>query len=173
MDKNILRKKILTERIAFADNNTHNNTIYNKIISNNLFKKSDLLLCYVSTSIEVDTSAIINYCFKNNKKVALPKVNGDLLDFIIVESLNGLKSGYRGILEPENGEYVTDFSNSVCIVPALCYDRAGYRIGYGKGFYDRFLSQYNGVSIGICYENFIREFEHSEFDISVDVLITG
>ena len=65
------------------------------------------------------------------------------------------------------------FDNTLCIVPALSYDKDGYRLGFGMGFYDRFLADYNGMKLGLCYDNCMSEsFWHDGYDISVDKVFT-
>ena len=80
----------------------------------------------------------------------------------------------RGIFEPdERCEKYCVFDNALCIVPALSYDKDGYRLGFGMGFYDRFLADYNGMKLGLCYDNCMSEsFCHDGYDISVDKVFT-
>ena len=112
------------------------------------------LLTYVSLPIEVDTLCLISRAFADGKKVAAPRcVEGTHeMEFYEISSMDDLARQTFGVLEPvrERCRLLTDFSGSVCLVPALAYDRAGYRLGYGAGYYDRFLSVYPGPKIGFC-----------------------
>ena len=96
------------------------------------------------------------------------------MEFFEIKSFDDVKPSYFGLLEPsENCPVITMFDNSWCVVPAFSYDIKGYRIGYGGGFYDRFLSKHNVFKAGICYDESIETNHlHDEFDISVDVVIT-
>ena len=98
------------------------------------------------------------------------------MEFYYLRSFDeDLESGAFGVLEPKIGrcEKMTDFSNSICIVPGLAFDNEGYRLGYGKGYYDRFLCNYPGVKIGICYASCVkRELPHGFYDVPVGILVT-
>jgi len=166
-----LRKSMKPETKKSADRQ-----IFEKLISFPKFKNSELILTYISVNDETDTISLIKYCFENNKRVAVPKClnkNGTM-EFFEIKSFDDVNPSYFGLLEPsENCPVIRDFSNSLCVVPAFSYDIKGYRIGYGGGFYDRFLSKHNVLKIGICYDECIEENHlHDEFDINVDIVIT-
>ena len=141
------------------------------------YKGCEVLLTYVSTEIEVDTREIISRALADGKRVAVPRCidNTRLMDFYFIKDFDDLESGYMGVLEPipEKCEKMTDFSKGLCIVPALMFDLYGYRLGYGKGYYDRFLSNFCGETLGICYNRCGREkLPHGKFDKCVERIIT-
>ena len=141
------------------------------------YKSCKTLLVFVSTPIEVDTSAIINKAFADGKRVAVPKCRDKhgQMDFYYIESKDSLKSGAYSIMEPDEEicDKVTDLSEGLCIVPGLCFDLQGFRLGFGKGYYDRFLDVFGGVTVGLCYSRYIeKELPKGIFDKSVDVLVT-
>lgn len=141
------------------------------------YREARTVLCYVSTPIEVDTHGIIRDAWRHGKRVAVPRcVDGTKeMQFYYINSFEDLEKRTFGVLEPipERCEMATDFSGSVCITPALMYDLKGYRLGYGSGYYDRFLSGYPGYKIGITYKACILRFLHyGRFDIPVDMLVT-
>lgn len=141
------------------------------------YKSCEVLLTYVSTEIEVDTREIISRALADGKRVAVPRCidNTRLMDFYFIKDFDDLESGYMGVLEPipEKCEKMTDFSKGLCIVPALMFDLYGYRLGYGKGYYDRFLSNFCGETLGICYNRCVREqLPHGKFDKCVERIIT-
>jgi len=156
--------------------------IFNRLLSDGDFHRAGLILAYVSTPIEVDTHAIITYSIKAGKRVAVPRcVDGTrLMEFVEISSMADLAAGAFGVLEPDLSKGLSkidpsrrDLSGSVCIVPGLAFDRMGYRLGYGKGYYDRFLSDYPGKTIGICYSGCVhRQLPHGRMDRAVDLLIT-
>lgn len=141
------------------------------------YKNCEVLLTYVSTEIEVDTREIISRALADGKRVAVPRCidNTRFMDFYFIKDFDDLEGGYMGVLEPipEKCEKMTDFSEGLCIVPALMFDLYGYRLGYGKGYYDRFLSNFCGETLGICYNRCIREkLPHGKFDKCVEKIIT-
>ena len=155
--KNKLRAELKTMRKGIG--NSRKSILDLKIFSNVLkceaFKNAKTVLAYKSTDIEVGTDAIIKYCLENGKKIALPKcMNGGLMKFYYYNGNTPLVKSTFGIMEPiedENNE-IKSFENTVCILPALAFDNEGYRLGYGGGYYDRFLSAHeNLITIGICY----------------------
>ncbi len=141
------------------------------------YNKNDTLLCYVSTAIEVDTRGIIRQALADGKKVAVPRcVPGTRqMEFYYITSLDELSPGTFGVDEPtpDPSRRVTDLSSGLCLVPALCYDLEGYRLGYGKGYYDRYLAGFGGALVGICYSDCIeKHLPHGRFDRPVETLVT-
>lgn len=151
--------------------------IFEKVISSEEYKNCKSLLVYVSSTIEVDTRLITSHALTNGKTVLAPRVvkGTRSMDFCRISSFDDLESGYFGIYEPKIGCPVTSCfdNNDLCLVPALAYDSDGYRLGYGKGFYDVFLKRFTGIKMGLCYSSCIRQtvFRDS-FDVPVDILIT-
>lgn len=141
------------------------------------YKKNDTLLVYVSTAIEVDTYKIISQAIQDGKRVAVPRcVTGTRnMEFYYIHSVDELEPGAFNVLEPipEKSEILTDLSRGLCIVPAFSYDWSGFRLGYGKGYYDRFLSRFEGNIIGICYSNCVQKsLPHGRYDRPVELLVT-
>lgn len=170
--KQELRKKYLSIRNNIKDKDIKDNIIYNRIISDIDILNKDLILIYVSYNSEVDTIKIINY-FLDKKKVAVPRIDNGIMNFYYIDSINDLKIGYFGILEPINNDKVTNFDNCISITPGICFDKLGYRIGYGKGFYDKFYAKHHVYKVGLCYkECLIDNIDFNEYDISVDKVIT-
>ena len=177
--KNYLRKKYLLYRknLSNSKRKLFNDNIFSKFISLNEYKTCEILLIYVSTPIEVDTKKLIEYALKDGKKVAVPKcINGThKIYFYFINSFNDLEVAKFSLLEPKSDlcEKVVSFDNSICVVPGLAYDKSGHRLGYGKGYYDRFLSSYNGTKIGVCYCSCVlKKLIIGKFDRPVDILIT-
>ncbi len=141
------------------------------------YSNSKTIITYVSTDIEVDTHKLIKDSLKLGKRVAVPRCISKTRDmkFYYINSFDDLEKGTFSVYEPipEKCEELKNYSHSICIVPALSFDVLGYRLGYGKGYYDRFLSKYFGMKIGLCYNDCIkRKLPRGRFDIPVDVLIT-
>lgn len=141
------------------------------------YQRNSVLLIYVSTSIEVDTTDIIRQALANGKRVAVPRCVPDTrnMEFYYIDSLDELNPGMFGVLEPEpNPDRLYDEKDGgLCIVPAFSYDWRGFRLGYGKGYYDRFLSRFEGNMVGICYSDCVqRSLPHGRYDRPVELLVT-
>ena len=140
--------------------------------------KPEILFCYVSSpALEVNTESVIDYAMEKGMTVAVPKcVNGtNEMEFFSVQSRSELTKGRYGIFEPEGKEecLVTDFSSGLCIVPGLAFDMGGRRLGFGKGYYDRFLEQFGGYTAGLCYECcMFDEIPYEQHDAVMDCIIT-
>ena len=171
MNKEELRRKYRFIRKNISKKELKDNIIYNKIINNENILNCDIVLIYVSNSEEINTLNIINRLL-NTKKVAVPKIENNQMNFYFIKSLNELEKGYFNILEPTTKNKVSNFNNTVCITPGICYSYSKYRIGYGKGFYDRFFNENNVYKIGLCYkECLINEVFNDKYDIKVDEVI--
>lgn len=148
-----------------------------RFLSLDEYKSCDTLFAFVSSEIECNTGEILRTALADGKRLALPKCgerSGEM-DFHFVTSLSALKPGKFGIMEPdaEICERVTDLKSGLCLVPALAFDYRGYRLGFGKGYYDRFLSGFGGDTAGICYSKCIApELPAGEHDVPVQTVIT-
>ena len=141
------------------------------------YENNSILLVYVSTDIEVDTFRIICQAWEDGKKVAVPRCVPDSrnMEFYYIDSTDELEPGMFGVLEPAaNPERLYDEKDGgLCLVPAFSYDWQGYRLGYGKGYYDRFLSRFEGNIVGICYSDCVqRSLPHGRYDRPVELLVT-
>ncbi len=179
-EKNILRKKYKAFRSAIPpeEKKVLDEHIFRKIISLPEYRSCSIILTYVSTEAETDTLCLIRQAFDDGKTVAVPRsVDKDgNMTFHEIHSFNDLKKGYFGISEPdpEKCREIFTFYGGICIIPALSYDRQGYRLGYGKGFYDRFLAAHENIlKVGICCSGCIEtSLPHGKFDIPADIVIT-
>jgi 5-formyltetrahydrofolate cyclo-ligase len=179
VQKTLIRdeSKAFRQNLSFDEKQRLDRKIANRLLNLWYFREVDLLLTYVSNSIEVDTKFIIQQALAQGKRVAVPRcVDGTRnLEFYLINSLEVLATGSFGLLEPpvNTCEKLTDFSGALCIVPALAFDPNGYRLGFGKGYYDRFLSNSNFKTIGICYDNCIfNELPHGKYDRKVNMIVT-
>lgn len=140
------------------------------------FKNADTVLLYYPVNSEPNVLLIAEEAYRLDKRVAFPVSHSDTctLTFHFTDSISVLNKGTYGICEPSADlEVVSDFSNACCIVPGLVFDREGYRVGYGKGYYDRFLQYFGGVSIGLVYSSFLLDsLPHETTDCAVNILIT-
>ena len=126
--------------------------VFTRFTALSQYKAAKTLLCYVSSDIEVDTRAILQHALQAGKTVAVPRcIPGTTeMEFHMITSLSVLSPGAFGILEPpQDTPLCTALSDALCVVPALCFDKHGYRVGYGKGYYDRFLAAFRVKRLGL------------------------
>jgi 5-formyltetrahydrofolate cyclo-ligase len=130
-------------------------------------------LTYISTESEIDTRELISRCFALEKTVAVPRITAGEIVFYEIKSLNETGKSKFGILEPVKSTKKAQINNSTfCVVPALACNGNGFRLGYGGGFYDRFLSSFSGFSAALCYSYNIIEIPVEAYDRAVDIVIT-
>ena len=173
-EQRILYRKIRNS-ISEAEQNFFSDRIFSQLINSTVYKTAETVLIYVSVGSEVHTLNIIEHSLNNKKKVAVPVCVDNEMMFYEITSSDDLCEGKFGIptVDITKSNEVTDFRNSLCIVPALCFDINGYRIGYGGGYYDRFLSKHPVKTVGLCYERCICDnILIDEFDYPVDYIIT-
>jgi 5-formyltetrahydrofolate cyclo-ligase len=159
----------------------YSDIICDKITSSKLYCNADIILGYYPLGNEVDVLPIIHKALGDGKIIALPRVTGDVtIDFYRITFLSDVSEGSFHVMEPEDSceiidDYVKDLSHNVIVlVPGTVFDEERHRYGYGKGFYDRYLSRFPGyIKIGIAFDNQIeRSIEVSEFDVSMDYIYT-
>ena len=177
--KNQMRREIKAMRRSMdkSEKAACDEAIFRNLVLSGVLSNAETVLVYHSTEIEVGTEKIIAYCLENGIKTALPRcTTGHRMNFYYFEKGDTLQKSDFGIMEPfENPEReVKSFEKTVCIVPALSYDKDGYRLGYGGGFYDRFLAEHEEIlPVGICYnENICEMLVRNEFDRKVSLVVT-
>lgn len=178
--KSALRAKYKEKRMNLSSEEKQqlDSSILRRVVSSRTYKECETLLTFVSTAIEVDTHKLIQTALQDGKTVAVPRcVSGTReMEFFRISSMEDLESGTFGVLEPvpERCEKIAEFPKPMCIVPGLAFDLAGYRLGYGKGYYDRFLSAHPElVNVGVCYCCCtLNRLIHGRFDVAVNYLIT-
>lgn len=180
--KNELRKIILQKRdgLTIEEHKKLSSMILTGIMDWNRYKNCDSMLIYVSFRSEADTYELINNALCLGKKVYCPKVSGDDMIFYRIDSTDDLVEGYMGIMEPRGGLTAFDKTEGdiLVIMPGSVFDINGNRIGYGKGFYDRFLAecQQKGIKLTTVALAFslqvVDNIKTEEHDYKVDYIIT-
>ena len=172
MNKKELRKKYIEIRKNIDNKCNKDTEIFNEIVNSKEYQDSSLVLTYVSLNEEVDTTRLIEYSLKKGKQVAVPKCEENFIYFYYINSLEELQEGHFKVKEPKKLNKVVDFENSICIVPGICFDKYNNRVGFGKGYYDRFLQTYEGIKIGVTYKECVCDkIDTNEFDKKVDFII--
>ena len=168
LEKDLYNTKIITDRYLELDS----------------YKEAQIIFVYSSMEKEIPTQRIINTAIKDGKKVALPKVitgvkAGAKMDFVFINKDTEYKTGVYGILEPVSDEFinVNDIKDKIeMLIPGLCFDLKGRRIGYGGGYYDRYLTKYPEDKFHItalAYEYQIFEnLPFAENDKPVNLIVT-
>lgn len=177
--KKKLREKIKKRRNMFTEEEKQrmSGEILSKVTSLEEYKRADVLFTYVSLKNEVDTFPLIFSAIKSGKMVAVPRcVEGKpLMEFYFIHGRNDLESGSYGILEPiRNPERLCTDRKGLCILPGLTFDRRGSRLGYGSGYYDRFLQTFEGSKVGVCFSPLIsgKPLPTGRFDVPADIVVT-
>lgn len=174
--KNELRKEYKKIRNDIKNKVKLSFQISDNLFNSEIYNNCESVFCYASFGSEADTTDIVLNSLARNKTVALPVCtdkNGNM-DFYKINSFSDLIEGTYGILEPNTNisEKIEPNNKTLLIVPAVVFDKKGYRIGYGKGYYDRYLKKFNGISVGLCYNRcIIAEVPTDKFDEKVDFIV--
>lgn len=174
--KDILRNLFKLNRDAVDNKTELSEKICQTLFKSDEYRNCESIFLYASCGSEVCTDSIMHRAFADGKRVAFPRCidkNGNM-KFYYINSSSELILGYYGIkAPPTHTEAYFGNENTLCIVPGLAFSIDGYRLGYGKGYYDRFLSEFKGVSIGLCYDVCLcKTLPTDEYDKKVNYLIT-
>ena len=178
--KNVLRDKYRAERAAMdaAERARRDEAIAKAAANMASFRLAKYVLMYAPTGEEIDVTGIALRALELGKTVLYPVCSKEehTMVYRAIKSLDELSPGAYGIPEPPEDapayDPAHDTGSALCFVPGLVYDRAGYRVGYGKGFYDRYLSAFAGCKIGVIYGDYIlKQVPRGRFDVKVDILL--
>ncbi|WP_163526365.1 5-formyltetrahydrofolate cyclo-ligase [Halobacillus ihumii] len=172
-----IKGKSLLSSYTEAEKNDIEISIHNQLFQSSLWNSAEVVAVTVSLSHEWSTQPIIEKAWEQGKKVVVPKCNPELktLTFYNLQSYEQLEVVYYGLQEPSpaKAEAVKKEEIDLLVVPGLIFDRKGYRIGFGGGFYDRFLADYRGVTVSLVSKKQVtRELPFEGFDIPVQHIIT-
>jgi len=173
MDKDYIRRRMKARKNLLDENEKISAArhVFQKLESLAAFAMSDRILIYNSLPDELSTREFIDR-WHSQKRFFLPRVNGIDLDILPYDRTR-LHVGAFRIEEPTGNDIEDPESMELIIVPAVAYDRHGNRVGRGKGYYDRLLSQTKALRIGVAYEfQLIDEIDTAPYDIPVDIVIT-
>lgn len=181
-DKSILREECAKQRAAVTgeERRAAEEKIGRYISQLVSYRHAGLLLFYMPIKSETDVLPLIVEALRRGRSVALPRCErtpGEMT-FRYVSSLDELSPGAFGVREPSEDapEVPADLlkgPDGFLIVPGLAFDKSGCRLGYGKGYYDRFLSRFGGFSAGVCFSELLYdELPHGRFDRRVNAVIT-
>lgn len=177
MDKKTAREWIRTQKRKMTEEEIKikSQMILDKLCKESCFLEVESLYCYVSYNQEVMTKPLILKALEAGKKVAVPKVIGKDMEFFYIHSLEELRRGYQGIEEPVTTEKAED-NNALMILPGLAFDETCNRVGYGGGFYDRYLERYQALhfkKVAVAFDfQVVKALEMEACDWKVDGIIT-
>lgn len=139
------------------------------------YRQARTVFCYVGTETEINTAPLLEDILESGKTLGVPKcISKGIMRVYRIESLKELKPGAYGIPEPEEGgEVIEPERIDLAIIPCLCCDKKGHRLGYGGGFYDRYLEKGNFIKAVLCREKLMKEAIPTEpHDIVMDLVIS-
>lgn len=142
-------------------------------LASEAYKNAKTIYGYLPYNQEVRTVAMLEQALRDGKRVAVPKCYGDEMRFIFMEDLSLVEKGYANIPEPVADGPVADDETALVLMPGMAFDPQGHRIGYGGGFYDKFLAKEpNHPTLALCYDfQMVEHLETEEFDIPVDTVL--
>jgi 5-formyltetrahydrofolate cyclo-ligase len=179
--KNKMRIELLKKRnaLTMSEISKRSMVIQNRVINSSQYKSASTIGAYFPIGSEVRTEHIISTALNNQKVVLLPKTGPDKMAFFRIFqadfSENKLIEGRFGILEPPGSSCGVRENIDLLIVPGVGFDKYGYRIGYGKGYYDRFIKENDfrfSIGIGFQFQVLDSRLPHSGFDQRLDAIAT-
>ena len=180
-EKKILRNKILIIRNSLDKEvkEAMDDKIYNKLITSDLYIKAKNIFIYLSFGSEIQTNNIITKALRDGKEVYIPKVykKNKLMKAVRLKSFDDLKENSMGILEPiDDSNYIDKREIDLILVPGVVFDLNGNRIGYGGGYYDRYLQDIKEIrnKVVLAYDlQIVDSINPDIHDIAFDYIITN
>lgn len=175
MNKSLLRREIRQKKQALAPWQIERASLdlTEQFCSHPLYKEARTIFAYLSYNQEVRTDLLIRRAWKSGKTVAVPKIIDGEMVFLRLEEGDPIAEGYKGIPEPVKEIPLSD-PTALVLLPGLAFDLQGHRLGYGGGFYDRFLAQEQHPTIALCFD--FQIYDHldcQEHDIPAQVVLSA
>ena len=176
-EKNLIRKQMKQLRADMTRTERFEKSmqIFEQLITVPECKRADRIYTYVSMDNEIDTIMLIDYSLSLEKRVFVPRVSGRDMEFYEISDISELSPGYMGIYEPDINGREPDYSRTgfMCM-PGLAFDKSHNRIGYGGGFYDRYLSVENKLyKAALAYEaQLLESIPAQDGDVRPDMIVT-
>ena len=175
MDKKQLRDQIRQRKRAMTETEITEKSaaLAQKFLATPLYKQAKTLYGYLPYNQEVRTVPILEQALADGKQVAVPKIYGDTMRFILLPDLSKVEKGYSGIPEPIADEPIAADETALVLMPGLAFDPKGNRMGYGGGFYDKFLEAEPGhPTVALCYDfQMLPHLDTEAHDIPVDLVL--
>lgn len=175
MDKKTLRSQIRAQKRAMTEEQIREKSqqLAKLFFASDAYRNARTIYGYLPYNQEVRTVPMLEQALRDGKKVAVPKCYGEEMRFIYMDDLSKVEKGYANIPEPIADSPVADDETALVLMPGLAFDPQGRRIGYGGGFYDRFLAKEpEHPTLALCYDfQMVDHLETEEFDIPVDTVL--
>jgi 5-formyltetrahydrofolate cyclo-ligase len=175
MDKQALRKEIREKKRAMTEEQivAASERLGELFLASDAYQQAKTIYGYLPYNQEVRTVPMLQQALLEGKKVAVPKCYGDEMRFIYLDDLSKVEKGYCGIPEPIDDEPIADDKTALVLMPGLAFDPQGHRMGYGGGFYDKFLEREpNHPTLALCYDfQMLDHLETEAHDIPVDTVL--
>ena len=175
MDKKKLRDQIRQRKRAMTETEIEQKSqaLTEKFLASDLYKNAKTLYGYLPYNQEVRTWTIMAQALSDGKQIAVPKVYGDTMRFILLPNLDAVEKGYCGIPEPIADDPIADDKTALVLMPGLAFDPKGNRMGYGGGYYDKFLQdEPSHPTVALCYDfQMLPQLDTEAHDIPVDLVI--
>lgn len=176
-NKKDIRKLISTRKSKHSPSDINNNSkvIIEKLMSTEEYTKANTIFSYVSFNQEVITKELLEGSFRH-KNVAVPKIVGSQMIFYYIKSYDDLEEGIKGILEPTTTRVAEPGPSDLFVVPGLAFDSNKNRIGYGKGYYDKYFEKHKAIGFyktAITFDfQIVPNIPTDDFDVKLDKIIT-
>jgi 5-formyltetrahydrofolate cyclo-ligase len=175
MDKKALRSEIRAKKRAMTEDEIQlrSQKLGEKFLASDAYRNAKTIYGYLPYNQEVRTVPMLEQALRDGKRVAVPKVYGEQMRFVYMTDLTQVAPGFGGIPEPVADTPVAEDETALVLMPGLAFDREGHRIGYGGGFYDKFLAaEPEHPTVALCYDfQVLDHLETEEFDIPVDLVL--
>lgn len=178
-NKKELRAVCRAKRSSIDNKEEKNSAILSRILENPRVREADALFIFYPLKDEVNLLPLMDYAKETGKKIAFPLCTDKdgSMRFCAVGRLDELTDGYFGLREPSKDAPEILPRNAVIFLPALAIDKKGYRLGYGKGYYDRYLAKYADLkpfTVGVIYQELLfDQIPHDEYDVVCDMVVCG
>ena len=175
MNKKDLRTEYLQRRRAVPDKGARSARILAKLEKRPEYRCARTVALYASLPEEVDTAPFIRAALSAGKRVCLPKISGGEMRFFEISAQTAFARGAFGIREPVSSVEIPKSEIDLVLVPLLAADAANHRLGFGGGYYDKYLADFQGTSIGICFQEQLSPFPlpHEAHDIALDAILSA
>ena len=175
MDKKALRREIREKKRAMsqAEIISRSEKLGELFLKSQAYQNAKTISGYLPYNQEVRTVPMLEQALRDGKRVAVPKIYGDTMRFLYLEDLSKVEKNDMGIPEPVADTPVAEDKTALVLMPGLAFTKQGDRMGYGGGFYDRFLAgEPDHPTLALCYDfQIVDSLPTEEFDIPVDTVL--
>ena len=175
MDKKALRREIREKKRAMTEEEIvdRSEKLGQLFVQSEAYRKAKTVYGYLPYNQEVRTVPMLAQALRDGKRVAVPKIYGDTMKFLYLDDLSKVEKNDMGIPEPIADTPVADDKTALVLMPGLAFTKQGDRMGYGGGFYDRFLAEEpDHPTLALCYDfQMVDSLPTEEFDIPVDTVL--